>query len=93
MYMIKIHSQESQAGSLTYTFHNTSSGRSGNDFEGINTFISAFKKEYVGCLCRVALCVMRDDGAYYNEKTRLFSHNIENFEDFEIVLSEGVEGH
>lgn len=64
MYIIKVNNGQEV---LTYTFQNESWGKSGNDINGIHTFIRAFKKLFKDDRDGATLIIMNESGLFYKD--------------------------
>ena len=71
MYILRVFTGDE---TLTYTFHNTSWGRGGDDALGITVFLSAFKKKYEDHRLPASVRIMNDSGLFYNPKLNKYVH-------------------
>lgn len=69
MYLLRINTSHE---TLTYTFQETHTCKTGDDSLGISTFLAAFKKYYAYYSYPVTVTVMDDRGNFLHQKTNTF---------------------
>lgn len=84
MYVIKVNTGDEL---LTYTFQNTSSGKSGDDTVGIGLFSTAFRNMYKNSRLPVTMTIMNENGLYFSPTANKHVHT-EDKKEITIYLSD-----